>query len=264
MSVLKREKVYKTIGNIELLLHIFEAQDIEKGTISPAIVFFHGGGFRQGAPTQFFRQCEHLASRGMLAASAEYRLAGKHGQVSPLEAIADGKSAIRWIRTRASELGVDPSKIAAGGGSAGAFVAAVAAMIKGFDQPGEDLTISSEANLLVLFNPGFDATREHLASRLQGRAKDVSPLHHLRKGLPPTIIFHGTEDQLIPIAQIEKFRDKMVALGNICELVKFEGMEHGFFNYGRHESKPFQETLNHANRFLSLHGFLSGEPTTYV
>ena len=79
--------------------------------ITAAIVFFFGGGWVGGTPKQFFPHCTYLASRGMVAISAEYRVKDRHG-VTPLECVLDGKSAVRWVRAHASELGIDPTLIA--------------------------------------------------------------------------------------------------------------------------------------------------------
>jgi len=109
---------YKQIGGISLNLHIFNPKVHQETDSRAAIVFFHGGGWSSGTPRQFYRQSKYLADRGMVAISAEYRLAQKHHS-TPKESVKDGKSAMRWIRAHAKELGINPNMIAAGGGSAG-------------------------------------------------------------------------------------------------------------------------------------------------
>jgi acetyl esterase/lipase len=258
---MNREEVYKSVQGRELLLHIFEADD-GQNTSRPAIVFFNGGGFRVGTPAQFYPQSEYLATRGMVAIPAEYRVKEIHGYTSPVDCLTDGKSAIRWVRAHAQELGVDPNRIAAGGGSAGAFISAVAGMIQGFDDENEDQTVSSTPDAMVLFNIGFDAVNnEALNNIFQDDAQAVSPAFHIRPGLPPTIIFHGSADAHFPIAKVRAFCDKMQKARNICEFLPFEGMEHGFFNFGLHGNRPFTETLRAVDRFFISLGWLSGEPT---
>ncbi len=131
-------KVYKTIGETMLMLHIFQPADRKAGETRPAIVFFFGGGWRQGTVTQFVEHSKHLSSRGMVAIVADYRVKSRHG-VTPVECIADAKSAIRWVRSHAKEFGIDPYWIAAGGGSAGGHLAAATATVREFDEKGEDL-----------------------------------------------------------------------------------------------------------------------------
>lgn len=249
--------VYKTIGDVELKLHVFEPA--ETGTNRPAIVFFFGGGWKSGTPKQFYPHCDYFTDRGMVAVSAEYRVKSRHG-TTPFECVEDGKSAVRWIRANAAELGVDPDRIAAGGGSAGGHVAACTALIEGLEA--EDAAVPSTPNALVLFNPVADTTRiKQSADRFGGRETEISPAHHVRSGLPPTIIFHGTADETVPFESVERFRDRMLEAGNRCELVAFEGKGHGFFNKNRDETS-FDETIRAADAFLVSLGWLQpGEPS---
>jgi acetyl esterase/lipase len=147
--------VYKTVDQRPLRLFVVKPSDWKPADARPAIVFFHGGGWRGGAPGQFNRQAEYLASRGMVCLLAEYRLL-RDDPGPPLRCIRDAKSAMRWVRSHASELGIDPERIAAGGGSAGGHLAAFVGMVEGLDDPQDDLQVSPRADALVLFNPVFD------------------------------------------------------------------------------------------------------------
>jgi len=252
--------VYKNIGEVELKLHIFQPPEREAKELSPAIVFFFGGGWVGGTPTQFYHQCDYFASRGMMAISAEYRVKNRHG-TTPFECVADGKSAIRWVRANAARLGVNPNKIVAGGGSAGGHVAACTGVIDGLDEDNEDHDISSKPNALVLFNPAVDLLsipkEKRLAERFKNRMKELSPLQHAKKGVPPCIIFHGTADRTVPFESVERFCTAMKESGNVCRLVPFEGKGHGFFNYGRDkDNSSFKQTVRAADRFLTSLGYL--------
>ena len=141
---------YKETPMGDLNLHVFYPGNIKQGDNRPAIVFFFGGGWTSGTPRQFYAHCEYLAAQGMVAISAEYRVKGTHG-TTPVESVKDGKSAIRWVRKHAEELGVDPLRIAASGGSAGGHVAACTALIEGLEE--EDPDICSVPDAMVLFNP---------------------------------------------------------------------------------------------------------------
>ena len=143
--------VYKTVGDVKLHLHIFRPT-VKSSRARPAIVFFFGGGWRGGSPRQFQHQCRYLASRGMVAMTAEYRIRNLHGTLAH-KCVSDGKSAIRWVRANARKLGIDPHRIAAGGGSAGGHVAACTGVLPGFEEKGEDTKIKSVPDALVLFNP---------------------------------------------------------------------------------------------------------------
>jgi acetyl esterase/lipase len=158
--------VYKTVSGIELRLHVFSPGH-GNSTAKPAVVFFFGGAWTSGTVTQFVPQARHLTDRGMVAVIADYRVFGRH-QTSPFEAVADAKSAVRWLRTHAPEFGVDPSRIVASGGSSGGHIALSAATFDAFDEPGEDTKISSKPDALVLFNPAVDTSRETPPVLVQG------------------------------------------------------------------------------------------------
>lgn len=265
-------EIYKNIGDVKLKMHIFKPAHHKPAEKRPAIVFFFGGGWKNGTPSQFVNHCRYLASRGMVAMAADYRVYSRH-QVKVTQCVADAKSAIRWVRSNASRLGIDPNRIAAGGGSAGGHLAAAVGTLDGFDEPDEDTSVSSRPNALVLFNPALNLAAEafspkfqknrypEIEARLGTEPKNISPTHHVKRGVPPTILFHGINDTTVPFAQAKEFSKAMQAAGNRCELVGAQGEEHGFFNFGRKKNKPFIETLTKADRFLVSLGYLKGEPS---
>jgi acetyl esterase/lipase len=260
-------KVYKTIGLTKLKLHIYQPSERNDKEKLPAIIFFHGGGLRERHTWEFEPQSKYLVERGMVAVLATYTIE-RHGRTE-FESIADAKSAIRWIRKHADELGIDENRIAAGGGSAGGYLAACAALIKGLDEKKEDLSISSIPNALVLFNPrlvmsesGVPPLTKKDIRYLNGRAiEEISPFHNIYKGAPPTIIFQGTDDNLIEEAQ--QFCEKMKNYGNTCEVVLYEGREHGFFHYYLNErnNPDFYSTMEQTVKFLTAIGFINCETT---
>jgi acetyl esterase len=249
-------ELYKEVGGYDLYLHIFYPQGHDPKTDRrPALIFFFGGGWVGGSPAQFYPQCQHLAKRGMVAISAEYRIKSKH-KTSPFECVKDGKSALRWVRANSIELGVDPRRIGAGGGSAGGHVAAAVATVSGFNDPQDDLSVSSMPNALVLFNPVYDNGPEGFGyGKVGARFKEFSPIHNLKKGMAPTIVFLGDKDTLIPLTTAKKFRDRMNELGNRSELVIYPDQTHGFFNQGK-PGDGYSKTLMEMDRFLSSLGWL--------
>ena len=269
-------ETYKTVGDTKLKLYVFEPKDRKEtdgqaGTGRPAIVFFFGGGWTGGSPGQFLEQCKYLASRGMVAIAADYRVASRHG-VKAVDCVRDAKSAIRYVRQNAARLGVDPERIAAGGGSAGGHLAAACGTLEEFDEPGEDLRVSSKPNALLLFNPavvlapveGVTLNRQrtiNMDERAGVEATRISPYHHVKAGVPPTAIFHGKADTTVPYATVEVFAKAMKDAGNTCELFGYDDQGHGFFNYGRGRSKLYATTLREADIFLAGLGYLEGEPT---
>jgi len=248
-----RSLVYKAVEGDDLKLDIFQPTAWKRSDSRPAIVFFFGGGWTGGTPAQFYPHSRQLALRGMVAISAQYRTKGSHG-TDPFSCIEDGKSAIRWVRAHAAELGIDPNRIAAGGGSAGGHVAATTGVLKGLEDPTEDSSVSSRPRALVLFNPVIDTTEKgYGAEKLGTRQLDASPVHHVRPGLPPTIIFHGTADTTVPFENVKRFQAEMRKAGNECELVPYENESHGFFNYARN-FEAYLDSTSRADAFLKAHG----------
>ncbi len=251
--------VFKKTEQAELKLHLFKPPAHKASEKRPAIVFFFGGGWTSGTPSQFFPHCEYLASRGMVAASAEYRVKSAHG-TTPRECVMDGKSAVRWMRQHAGELGIDPMRIAAGGGSAGGHVAAATAIHESFEEPDEDKAISCRPDALVLYNPVFDnGPGGYGHDRVKDYWKEISPMHHIGKDTPPTVVFLGTRDHLIPVATAEKYRRLMEENGRRCDLHLYEDQKHGFFNQANRQY--YLKTLLETDRFLMSLGYLEGEPT---
>lgn len=275
-----REEVYKTIGDTKLNLYLFTPEGHKQSDRRPAIVFFFGGGWRGGTPGQFHPQCKYLASRGMVAITADYRVKSRQG-ATPMQCIADAKSAIRWVRREADRLGIDPTRIVACGGSAGGHLAACTGIVPGFDEPEEDADISSVPNALALYNPaimlapykGEDLIGEEKVARFRemadGTPEAISPIHHVRSGLPPTIIFHGTKDEAVPYPTVVLFDKHMRAEGNVCKLKGYVDQPHGFFNTGRggdeerqtREMKMYRSTTRSLDEFLTSLGYLVGQPT---
>lgn len=272
--------VYKQVGETQLSLWVLRGGVAN----SPAIVFFFGGGWTSGSPEQFLPQARYLAARGMTAVVADYRVASRQ-KVQAVSCVEDAKSAVRWLRGHAAELGIDPQRICAAGGSAGGHIACCTALIEGLDAAGEDVTVSAVPNALALFNPAVmlaplegsqlsepeAAKMKSLAARTGVDPLVISPVHHVRSGMPPAIIFHGTADTTVPFATVAEFEKRMVSAGNRCELKSFAGAPHGFFNLregrgrnGERQREWHLRTLLQLDVFLTSLGWLQGEPALPV
>ncbi len=254
-------ETYRKVGGTELKVWIFDSRQKLTDRPLPAIVFFFGGGWSSGSPTQFEGQSRHLAARGMVAIVADYRVKTRHG-AKPADCVSDAKACVRWVRANAERLGIDPNRIAAGGGSAGGHLAGATATLPGLDTADDDKKVSGVPDALVLFNPGlvmapfpgldlkgFGAGLDR--ERFGCEPEQISPIHHVKKGAPPTIIFHGKADSTVPYATVEKFAEVMKSVGSRCELVGYEGQPHGFFNKAKYD-----ETLAAADDFLTSLGYI--------
>ncbi len=268
-----RAEVYKTIGDVKLKVYIYEPKGHKAGAKRPAIVFFFGGGWRGGTPKQFQEHCRYLASKGMVAMTADYRVSSRQG-TKPVHCVRDGKSAVRWIRQNADRLGIDPDRVAAGGGSAGGHVAACTGTLPKHDEPGEDAKVSSVPNAMVLFNSvlitaeaeGLKTFGGDRLEKLKARLgvvdpKTMSPYHNIRKGLPPTLVLHGKGDTTVPYSTAEAYVKQATKTGLRAELAGYEDMPHGFFNFGCRDNKMFLATVTRMHEFLRSLGYVKGKPT---
>ncbi len=261
VEVATKEIVYKTTPQGELKLHVFSPKgEIQAAVLRPCAVFFFGGGWKSGSYLQFVPQAEYLASRGIIAISADYRILNVHK--TPLDkAVEDAKSAIRWVRVHATELGIDPNKIIAIGGSAGGHLAACTAFVTAYDAESDDKTLSAKPNAMVLFNPAMNIatllreldTGDNLVTHEVAEA--ITPNSFVSKDTPPAILFFGTADKLKVGG--DEYVTKAKALGLRVEMWSAADMPHGFFN-----KEPWiQVTAKKMDEFLISLGYLGGEPT---
>jgi len=219
----------------------------------PGVILFHGGGWGGGSLSQFRAACHYFASRGLVAATGNYQMLKRTAKLPESETrkrvcITDAKSAIRWFKQHAGELGIDPQRIITGGGSAGGHISALATLNPGLNDPTDPKDIDTSVVAYLWFNPAFTAD--------DSRDTEVDVLRYLKKDIPPAIAFFGTNDGWK--RGWDAAYEKLKNLGNTTtELWLAEGQPHGFFN-----KDPWQTvTLIAADRFLVQQGLLKGEPT---
>jgi dienelactone hydrolase len=239
-------------------MEIFFPKDHDPATKAvPGIIMFHGGGWGGGHRKQFRYLCHYFSTRGLVAATVTYKLApkarteeAKSTESRKRVCITDAKSAIRWYKQNAKELGIDPRKIVAGGGSAGGHISLLATTNPGLNDPGDPKKYDTTVAAYLLFNPALGA----------GDAKDpqVDFLQHLKDDLPPAIVFFGSEDTWLKKGW--KAASAKISSLNIADSVDVriaDGQRHGFFN-----RQPWTDvTLIEADRFLKALGNLEGDPT---
>ena len=257
-----QEVIYKIINNDTLKLRIYYPNEFKKKKKHSTIVFFFGGGWNGGTITQFEDQSKYFASRGMVSVVVDYRVKSRH-KTTPYESVKDAKSAMRFLRANAKKYGIHAKKIVASGGSAGGHLAAGTTMLSTLNESIDDLSISPKANALVLYNPVIDNGPTGFQNERMGeRYLEISPMHNIRKGVPPSILFLGTKDKHIPVATVEEYKTKLEAVGSRCDLHLYENQLHGFFNKWKPEGeKYYKETTRETDLFLESIGFLKGKPT---
>ncbi len=248
-----RTVVYKTVDTTKLEMRIFNPDRTKFKGERPAIVFFFGGGWVSGSITQFEPHARRLSELGMVAVVADYRVKNRQG-TSPYDCVRDAKSAVRYLRANAKELGINPDMIAASGGSAGGHIATSAALIDKYTEKSDDLAVSCKPNALVLFNPVVDnSPMGYGFERIGENYKDFSPLHNIDSAdVPPTVFFVGDSDDFIPVEVARYFAKAIERVGGRCDLYVYENQKHGFFN----GKKYHKITLDQAVEFLTSIGYI--------
>ena len=229
----------------------------------PCIIFFHGGGWGRGSRDVFKYQCAYFASRGIVAATVTYRLATKKAKATMKDkgsqsqsqsqshkrlCIPDAKSAIRWVKQHAEELGVDPDRLIVSGGSAGGHIGLIATSNPGLNHPDDPKGFDTSVAAMVLFNPALSAA--------DAKDSEIDFIQHLKPGMPPAIAFFGSKDNWLkgwnPTYAKWKSLEK-----SVIEVQIAKGQGHAFFN-----SQPWADlTLVAADEFLQKQGLLKGAPT---
>ena len=253
---------YKSIGDRTLDLHVFSPPPtassplIASAAARPAILFFFGGGWSRGTPVQYYRECRHFAARGYVALAADYRVTATFAKSTPFDSVADARSALRYVRAHAAELGIDPDRIIASGASAGGHLAAATALLPGLYDAADDLAVNPRPDALILWYPVIDnGPTGYGHERIGSRYPEFSPLHNISAtpSPPPTLVLLGTADKLIPVATGRDFQQRLQAVGGRCDLLLFPERGHPIYDY-RNPSAEHRalraECLSAADAFL--------------
>lgn len=249
---------YKRVGDRELKLHVFLPAGWKPSDKRASFVTIHGGGWGGGDARRMYGFADDFAKRGLVGISVEYRLLKAGSGVTVFDCVQDGRSAIRYVRAHATDLGIDPAKIVANGGSAGGHVAVATALFSQFDDPKEDRSISARPDALVLYFPVIDTSKDGYGqAKIGERWQELSPVHNVRPGLPPTLVFHGTGDTVTPFKGAELFLAAMKRAGNRCELDVNQGGVHGYLMTTR---ELYEDTLTKTEQFLREVGMIEAKP----
>ncbi len=239
-------------GKTSLYLHVFGASQ-PAVTPRPCVILFHGGSGPTAGPENNVEECRYWASRGMVAISAQYRF-GRRDGTDIRESVMDAKSAVRYVRAHAAELGVDPKKIVVGGISSGAHLAACTATVAGCHDSSDDLAVSCVPNALLLYYPlGLISDRGTREDRVE-----LSPLSFVGAATPATLIITGAEDRVAPPERAIEWGKKMKAP---FRLLIYRDTAH--VSERRFFTRPGvdNDTLRQSDRFLVAVGMLTGADT---
>ena len=227
----------------------------------PAIVYLHSGGFFQGSPTEFQRHAAHMATKGFVGATIQYRLVPE--ALFPAQ-VQDSKAAVRWLRANASTYRIDTDRIGAAGGSAGGHLAAMLGTtphIAEFEGDGGNPGFSSRVQAVAAFAGVLDFPAQAL--RGQGFSIEgflgasyeenpelwvkASPITYVGPESAPFLFLHGTDDLSISYQRSVDMMNALKAAGVSAEIFPAEGAGHPFYI-----SDPwYQPTLEAMEEFFT-------------
>ncbi len=249
----------------QLKIYCFRPLDYNPKKQYPAIVIFHGGGWSIGEASWGFSNAKHYASKGLVAFSVQYRLQDLKKDITPYESVLDAQTAIRWIRKNASNFSINNNKIAAYGWSAGAHLAACAAIFENLNAPNE--STSSAPNLLALKSPALSLLiypnfQRRLGNKIE--VANLSPAEHVSGLTPPSIIVIGRTDTVTPLEGSELFHKNMIEYGNDSELHIYDGVGHLFTpttepddGWPNPDKEISAKAQNEIDKFLEKHGYIN-------
>lgn len=249
-----RKIIYKKVDDRELELHLFLPEGWKETDNRPCFHIIHGGGWTGMDPSRMYPfAVDFVKQHGMVGICVQYRLAKRDKSVTVFDCVKDARSSVRYVRSHAKELGINPDQIIVSGGSAGGHLAASTALFDEVNEAGEDTSISCRPDAMLLLFPVIDTSSEGYGqNKIGDRWKELSPVHHVKSGLPPTITFHGTGDKTTPFKGAKTFHEKMLEAGNHSELVINEGGAHGYLM----RTKPlYDETIARSSAFFIEQGF---------
>lgn len=240
--------LYKQVDSTKLYITVYPSLKHQKK--SPAIIFFHGGGWITGSINQFKPHAEYFSQRGATGILVAYRVSSRN-HTTPFDTVKDARDAIKFIIQHSKKLGINPHKLVVCGGSAGGHLALISTFV-----PGENHNFEPAA--MVLFNPIINTGPNGYGyKRLGDNYKLIDPIIHIPVNPPPALLFYGTKDKYVPEKQAKIFCWLYKANGGSCNLKFYEGQKHGFFNY--QYRKYFMDTVRIADQFLVKEGVLDGE-----
>ncbi len=227
---------YKRAGDVALQLDLYRPKNLKEAV--PGLVLIHGGGWRGGRRSDYHYYGIRFAEQGYVVATISYRLSG----VAPYPAaIEDAKCAVRWLRNHAEEYHVDPARIGVAGGSAGGHLSMMigySSDVAAFDVGCGNNAGSKVQAVVNLYGP-VDLTTEYarthgLVTSFIGRSfeddqdayRAASPLTHVTADDPPTLTFHGTLDELVPVEQADTLHESLKKAGVTSQYERLEGWPH--------------------------------------
>jgi acetyl esterase/lipase len=238
----ERELEYARVGEIPLLLDLFRSRSAAQPL--PLVVWVHGGAWRSGDKAA--NAALALSVRGYAVASINYRLSGVAKFPAQIE---DCRAAIRWLRANAARYRIDPTRIGVWGSSAGGHLVALlgtAGDVARWDGVGGNADQSARVQAVCDFYGPTDLTADKIPGKGRGadspvgrllggpvdnhkeEAAQANPINYISADDPPFLIFHGEQDETVPIEQSELLEAALKKAGVESTFVRVKNAGHGF------------------------------------
>lgn len=229
---------YKNINGKSLQLDIYRPKNLNEPV--PLLVFIHGGSWKSGERSDYLVYLLNYAKKGYITATLSYRLLKDGPYPACIEDITD---AVTWLMGNGETYGYDPSRMALIGGSAGAHLALLAAYGWMKNEPGSDslnlqipgrrikavVDIYGPVDLTTVYARNHPLVTSFLNKTWNEDPDtflEASPIHYIDKNDPPTLIFHGTSDRLVPVSQSDMLKEMLDSLGVPCSYYRLPGWPH--------------------------------------
>lgn len=235
-SAIQRDIEYGRAGNVSLGMDV--RTPAGPGPF-PALILVHGGGWVRGDKAWNMAPLfEPLTEAGFASFSISYRLANDFFQFGA--AIDDVRLAVQHVRDNAARYNIDPHRIALVGESAGAHLAAMAALqdpkpVAAFVGLYTPTDLEDLARTSPVIPPQIRNALEGsvFGGLLAGHLRSLSPVEHVRPGVPPFLLIHGTSDSVVPYSQSTRMLARMMSAGAACELMTVRNGVHGMRYWDR-------------------------------
>ncbi|MBX2874135.1 MAG: alpha/beta hydrolase [Saprospiraceae bacterium] len=231
--------IYKTTPEKELKLDLYYPKDLSQST--PLLLFIHGGSWKKGNKDDYRRYLVDFAEKGYVTASVSYRFSQEAAHPAALEDVVCG---LQWLKDHAADYQIDTNKVAVVGGSAGGHLG----MLLAYHTRDSTFISSSpcgskastKIQALVNFYGPTDLTtpyaREHpsvsdfigvsYSTDTHSKYANASPLQYVSADDPPTLTFHGTLDDLVPVSQADTLDQALTAVGVASQYHRLKGWPH--------------------------------------
>ncbi len=238
---------YANRDGLELMIHVDAPAPTNANVRRPAVLFFHGGGWRNGGPEQFSPFAKQLNARGFVTGLVQYRLIGKTA-ANVMQCVDDALAAWDWLHANANRFAIDAARCGCAGGSAGGHLSIMVAA--------ESIRTSRPVPAgLLLFNPVVDTEIPRFAADFQ-QFPQLNPMRRIEPALPSMMILHGQADEVVSSESVETFASRARQSGSSVDLHIYPDQSHGFFNPGRATETVYADVCQRVSSWAgSLEGF---------